>query len=169
MDVPYVKQNASTGDCLLVHGTNTVQEGIEVATDSSFCHAALLVQTPVGLMVAEMVEGTGFQSMSFDDWLSNRPTDIVFYGLAPDVVRANGDRIIDSLKEYEDADKREYGYGELFEVWLSQFTEDKYPAKHEVCSLLVQHRWEIAGYPIQGMASPGSFLYLCQLVAKIVR
>ena len=162
------KLSAQTGDALLVHGHSAVQQTIEAVTNSAFCHVALLVVNPViGLLVCEMVEGCGYQCMTIDDWVAGRPGQQFFFGKAPNIVLQNSQKIIDSLKEYEDKDRQKYGYGELFTVWLSQFTGKNYATPHEVCSLFVQHRWEVAGFPTPGCMSPGEFLFVCESVSRI--
>lgn len=166
MNVNSLPQFACTGDVLLVHGQSEFQKIIQLDTISPFCHVAMIVVPQPGmLVVCEMVEEEGYQSMLLGDWFGGRPNDKVFFGRAPAIVRQNGKIIENSLQEYAVADKREYGYGELLKVWLSQFTGVDYETRHEVCSLFVQHRWEIAGYRIPGCAAPGHFLFECESVA----
>lgn len=168
MNLSYVKTLAQTGDVLVVHGTSLVQEGIEIATQSPFCHIALLVRPePEVLLVCEMVEGIGYQSMTVEDWFAGRPDDKVFFGQAPDLVRKNGAAILGSLSEYNNPERRKYGYPELFTVWLSGITKQTYETPHEVCSLFAQHRWQIAGYTTPGCAAPGDFLYFCESLSYI--
>jgi hypothetical protein len=168
VNLSYVKALAQTGDLLVVHGTDLVQRGIEEATRSPFCHIALLARpAPDALLVCEMVEGVGYQSMTIDDWFAGRPTDKVFFGRAPDQVRQGGAAILGSLAEYNDPERRKYGYPELFAVWLSGLTGKTYDTPHEVCSLFAQHRWQIAGYVTPGCAAPGDFLYFCESLAYI--
>ena len=168
MTLADILTTAQTGDVLLVHGNDTVQRLIEFDTVSPFCHVALLViPFPGSLLVCEMVEGQGFQSMTVEDWFAGRPGQNVFFGQAPDKVRAGGQLILDSLREYEDKDRQQYGYGELLTVFISQITGKDYETRHEVCSLFVQHRWAVAGYATAGCAAPGSFLFLCESVSLI--
>ena len=157
---------ATTGDCLLVHGHSVVQRAIQEATRSPFCHVALLVRTAVGLLVAETVEGVGFQTMTLDDWLAGRPGEDVFYGKAPAVVRDNP-AITTRLQRYTDPAARKYDYGALATVWLSWITGRTFPEDGEVCSLFVADMWAACGYVIPGNAAPGSFLYFCESLSHI--
>ena len=165
MNIADLPKLAMTGDVLLVHGQSNFQRVIQLDTVSPFCHVAMIVVPQPGmLVVCEMVEEEGYQSMLIADWFAGRPNDNIFFGRAPAIVRQNGKIIENSLQEYAVADKRAYGYGELLKVWLSQFTGVDYETKHEVCSLFCAHRWEIAGYRIPGCPSPGDFLFHCRSV-----
>ena len=145
-----------TGDILLVHGTSFVQRGIEEATRSPFCHVALLVESPAGgFLVCEQVEGCGYQCMTLVDWQAGRPNDRVFVGTAPEAVHAGVAALMAALP----TGPQDYGYAELFTVWLSGITGREYQTAHEVCSLFVQHKWEAAGYKTPGCAAPGDFLW----------
>ena len=153
---------------MAVHGRSEFQRLIQLDTVSPFCHVALIVRPqPELVVVCEMVEGEGYQSMLLADWVAGRPNDVLFFGRAPAVVRQHANIILNSLREYAVKDKQEYGYGELLKVWLSQFTGVDYETRHEVCSLFVQHRWEIAGCRIEGCSAPGVFLFECESVARL--
>ena len=169
MNVDYVRQMAQTGDVLLVKGTSAEQHAIQI-TCPPFCHVAQLLRLPSGgLMVAEMLEPHGYQTMLFDDWLSGRLSDgdMIYFGQAPDVVRRGGQAIIDRQSHYLDPTLRKYDFAALPLVWLSRITGKEYPVNGEVCSLLVGDNWEAAGYPIHGNPSPGSFLEMCDSISYL--
>lgn len=165
-----VVARAQTGDKLLVHGGDFVQELIEFDTQAPFCHVAVLViPNPGEVLVTEFVEGTGYQSMTLDDWLSGRPNDFVFFGKAPVIVNQNAGAILADQAKFADPNKDKYDYAALPVVLLSEITGKTFDIKGNVCSLYGQHEDEIAGYPTPGNAAPGDFLYRCQYVAYINR
>lgn len=168
MNADYVRQLAQTGDVLAVHGSSLEQRGIQVATVSPFCHVAMMVREPGGMLaVVETLEPHGFQSMSFDDWLASRDGDHVFFCQAPDDVRRGSAAMISRLQIYQDAKAREYDFAALPLVWLSGITGKDYHPDGEVCSLLVADEWEAAGAQVPGNPSPGDFLFLCESASLI--
>ena len=168
MNADYVRNLAQTGDVLLVHGHSAEQIAIQVATCSPFCHVAQLLRLPGGaLVVCEMLEPNGYQSMTFDDWLNSIADDSVYFGQAPDEVRRGSQAILNRQSVYKAAKEREYDFSALPMVWLSQITGKDYHPDGEVCSLLVADDWESTGFDVPGNAAPGSFLDLCESVARI--
>lgn len=167
MNLSDLRKRAATGDILLVHGNSFVQEGIQLAT-GIFCHVAqLFIPASGGLFVEEMLEGTGYQNMTLDDWLAGRPDDKIYLGTAPPIVVDNGQKILDRFGFYIDHEHREYHYDELLKVLLFDKTGQVAPADGEVCSLLVIDNWRVAGYEFTGNPSPSDFLDLCESISFI--
>ena len=166
MNAAYVKQMAQTGDVLLVRGTSSEQRAIQLACPP-FCHVAQLVRLPTALMVVEILEPNGYQSMTFEDWMQVRSGDEVFFGQAPDQVRKGGQAILNRQAVYQAHKDREYDFSALPLVWLSQVTGKTYVEGGEVCSLLIRDDWEAAGYKVPGDPSPGSFLALCESISPV--
>jgi hypothetical protein len=167
MNQAYVEQISQTGDVMLVHGDSAIQKAIEVGTSSAFCHVALLVRVPGGLLISEMVEGVGYQSLSLTDWLAGRVGESIFFGQAPGAVRQGGDEILAGLSKYDEAKACEYDYAALPLVWLSHLTGKTYGVGGEVCSLKVQHDWFNAGFTFSGDAAPADFLFQCESVSLL--
>jgi hypothetical protein len=162
-----VKATAQTGDVLLVSGNDAEQVGIQIATCSAFCHAALLVREGGQLIVAEFLEPDGYRTISFDDWLTERAGQKIFYGVAPDTVRAGEPAMLAGLSKYTDPAARKYDFAALPLVWLSHVTGKDYHPSGEVCSLLVADEWETTGYKVGFDPAPADFLFLCESVAII--
>ena len=168
MDYSALRQMAASGDVLIVRGGRLIR----ILTAESFSHVALLVWEADcgGLWVYEFVETGGYQAMPFSQWLALREGQAVFYGQAPDIVRAHPALVVEAAHAYRAKHplRRWYGWLSLPKVWLSQLIGRRVPVRTTVCSTFVQHIWERAGYDCMGRtADPGDIAMECNHLIKI--
>ncbi|WP_027714913.1 hypothetical protein [Desulfuromonas sp. TF] len=169
-----MRMTARTGDVLLVRGNRFVR----IFSAESVSHVAVLVWMPGpkgefrggGLWVFEFVEGEGYQSMPASQWFERRKGQMIFHGVAPDVVRAAREGVYKAATRYrtEKGIRRWYGWLSLVTVWASQIIRRPIPVWAKVCSTFAQEVWEAAGFrEFERTADPGDFMELCQSITRI--
>ena len=163
-----LRQVAMTGDVLLVRGSMWVR----LLTAESYSHAALLVWDEAdGLWVYEFLEGQGYQSMPASQWFEERAGrgQELYYGEAPEIVRAQPWRVTQAARSYRDRGlRRRYGWLSLLTVWWSQIRGKRLPVWFRVCSTFVQECWEAAGFQeFERTADPGDIAMVCDTLHRI--
>ena len=163
-----LRQLAMTGDVLLVRGSMWVR----LLTAESYSHAALLVWDEAdGLWVYEFLEGQGYQSMPASQWFEERAGrgQELYYGEAPEIVRAQPWRVTQAARSYRDRGlRRRYGWLSLLTVWWSQIRGKRLPVWFRVCSTFVQECWEAAGFQeFERTADPGDIAMVCDTLHRI--
>lgn len=168
MDYQGLKGIASTGDVLLVRKSTWVR----LLTAESFSHVAILVWegNHGGLWVYEFVEGTGYRSTPASAWIDQYAGCDLWLGMAPEIVRMNGETVRTAAHSYRDKRKifQRYGWLSLIKVWLSQWLKIRIRVFQRVCSTFVQELWEAAGYTgFSQTEDPGNIANACCHLIKI--
>ncbi|APG24101.1 C40 family peptidase [Syntrophotalea acetylenica] len=169
-------KRAQNGDVLLVKSDSAVGKAIRCLTGESYSHVAVLVWVPglygFTLRVYEFAEGVGHQTLPLDDWLAQRESQALFYGVAPEPVHAAPTRARTAAEYYTTASRlqRGYGYLSLVKVWLSQLIRCRIPVRQKVCSTYAQEIWRAAGFDAIGRtADPGDIAEHCQTLYPLWR
>ncbi len=167
---------AQNGDVLLVKGERGISRWIRILTGESYSHVAVLVWVVVGpireLFVYEFVEGTGYQVMTLGKWIESRQGQMVFYGVAPDVVREHPDAVAHAAESFRDASRfrRSYGYLSLAKIWVSQLIRRPISVMQKACSTYAQYVWRGARYDnIKRTADPGDIAEHCRALHPLWR
>jgi hypothetical protein len=159
-----LRNNAKSGDVLMIEGRGWVSRLIRAFTGQSVSHVALLLWIGDSLFVAEMKEFHGYRFRPASCWVEDAlRSGFVFYGMAPGHIRMQCPGISDTALRYRN---KPYSYTALFRVWWAQITRSKVPGGL-VCSTFVQRVWEECGYQFTQTADPGDYLRLCDSVTSI--
>jgi len=161
-----MRNQAKSGDVLLVEGQGFVSRIIRAVTGQNISHVAMLLWFGNNLFVCEMKEFAGYRlrpaSLWVKDVLANG--DRLYYGVMPKRWAANphneliGKKITDAALTYRN---EPYSYRALFSVWWAQITRKKTNAGL-VCSTFVQRCWEAGGVEFKQTADPGDYMHLCE-------
>ena len=161
-----MRNQAKSGDVLLVEGQGIVSRLIRALTGQNISHVAMLLWFGNNLFVCEMKEFTGYRlrpaSLWVDDVLGSG--DRLYYGLMPKRWQGNphdeliGKKIANAALAYRN---RSYSYSTLMSVWWAQITRKKTSAGL-VCSTFVQRCWEACGLEFKQTADPGDYMHLCE-------
>lgn len=159
---------AQTGDVLLVRGSMWVR----LLTAESYSHVGLLIwDGDDGLWLYEFVEGEGYRSLPASQWFKERAGrgQEIYYGEAPEIVRAQPWWVIQAARAYRDRGlRRRYGWLSLLTVWWSQIRGKRLPVWFRVCSTFVQECWEAARFQgFERTADPGDIAAACGSLHRV--
>ena len=160
---------AKTGGLLGAHGHGIIGTIIRVATGESLQHVAILFWEGDGLFVAEFIEGTGFQIMAASQWVKKRKKYIIYYGYPPEEVLNNQElvkKLIYSIRDDDNAFKRNYNYWELPIVWFANIFGHSVSSLGGVCSSFVGRIYDKCGVK-KHMQVPGDMFEICDSFGKI--
>lgn len=159
------QEHAETGDLFVIQGKGIVSRMIRAFTGQSFSHVGVLAfldENKTCLMVVEMREFRGWQTMRASDWYEDATEDgaLVFYVKRPP-------EATDSIEMFDYLFARrkfKYDYLGLIKIWWSAFRLRSF-RKHidkrtsEVCSTFAAGCWAKGGWqkPDQDF-NPGTFL-----------
>lgn len=158
MDYQTFRDRASTGDVLLLEGSDLAGRFVRVLTGQQISHVALLLWLDDGLWVAEM-RNSGYSLMP----ASQRVPDMaagaqVYWGKAPMQVRLRSREITDKALSFRGS---RYSWWSLITVWAAQIFRRQMPGRL-VCSTLVERAWASGAYMFSQTPDPGDFMRLCE-------
>lgn len=166
MNYAEFRDQAQTGDVLLVEGTGLFSTCIRVLTGQQASHVAILLWLGGyggGLWVAEM-RGQGYTLTR----ASQRVPEMaehghVYWGKAPQHLRWRVEGMRDTALSFRGS---RYSWWTLVTVWCAQIMRRRVP-RSLVCSTLVEKVWTAVGYQFTRTPDPGDFFKLCEAVTPL--
>lgn len=161
-----IRDGAEDGDTLMIEGRGPFSMLVRILTGRSISHVAMLIWIDTGLWVVEMREFTGVRLTPASQWVehySARAT--VYYGKAPDSIRAQGGEKVMQAALAQRWDR--YNYAELVILWLSRVLRFQWRGSR-ICTSMIARCWAAGdGMTFMRAPFPGDYLHLSDWTAAI--
>lgn len=158
------RDQAQTGDLLLVEGRGLVGTFVRMITGQQASHVAVLLWIRDGLWVAEMRSRGYTLTRASQRIVEMAESGQVYWGKKPKALQWQVETLIGAALRYRG---QRYSWWTLVTVWLAQVSRRRMP-RNLVCSTLVEKVWSAGGYEFAQTPDPGDFFKLCQSVTPLI-